>query len=278
MRLAITALFIGSVLVPTSSAKDNSKLFHATLNSDPAKGINFYSIQKEAVLGSQIAEEIEDQSDMLTDPMVTEYVSRLGQNLARYSGTDVRLHVKVIRFSETNAFSVPGGFVFVNTGLILNAENEAELAAIMAHEIAHVVARHGTKQATRGTIVNYATFPLVLMGGWARRDIRVAAGLAASRAMEEEADHLGLEYLYKAGYDPRAFVDFFTRIESLEQKRPVAISKLSSTHPMTHSRITRAQQVIEREMKPQAEYVVDTSEFHQVRQHVAAVHAISLTH
>ncbi len=241
-------------------------------NSDVGKGVNFYSIEKEIALGKQMAEEVEREARMLNDSAVSEYINRLGQNIVRNSDARVPFTIKVIDSDEVNAFALPGGFMFVNTGLVLKADNEAELAGVLAHEIAHVAARHGTKQATRGQLINYASIPLIFMGGWAGYAIRQAASLAIpvgflqfSRGMETQADQLGLAYLYKTGYDPLAFVDFFERIETVEKKKPGVVAKMFSTHPMTADRIKRAQKEIQDDLKPQAEYVLDTSEFHDVR-------------
>jgi len=278
MKFAMLVLLIVCALVPGSLAKDKKNGPDPIGKSDPAKGVNFYSIEKEIALGKELAEDTERQANLLSDSVITEYVNRLGQNLVRNSDAKVPFTIKVIQSEQINGFAFPGGYMFVNTGLILRAENEAELAGVMAHEIAHVAARHGTKQATRGTIMNYATIPLVFMGGWASYAIREAAALAIplgflqfSRAMEREADHLGMAYMYKAGYDPNAFVDFFEKIQSLEKKKPGTVSRIFSTHPMTGSRITRAQQEIQNELRPLAEYVVDTSEFQQVRQRLAVL-------
>src|SRR5208283_3645298 len=168
---------------------------------------------------------------------------------------------------------------FVNSGLILKAESEAELAGVMAHEIAHVAARHGTRQATRGDIAQIATIPLIFMGGWTGYAIRQGASLAIpmgfltfSRAFEKEADYLGLQYMYKAGYDPTAFVDFFEKIESLEKKKPGSISKVFSTHPMTDDRIKASQDEIQKILTPKPEYVVNTSEFNDVKGRLSMLH------
>ncbi len=239
--------------------------------SDPGKGVNFYSIEKEIALGKEMAQEVEREAKLVDDPVITEYVNRLGQNIVRNSDAKVPFTIKVIDSEDVNAFALPGGFMFVNTGLILKADNEAELAGVMAHEIAHVAARHGTKQATREQIINYASIPLIFMGGWAGYAISQAASIAVplgflefSRGMEAQADHLGLEYMYKAGYDPTAFVDFFEKIQTLEKKKPTSVAKVFSTHPMTHDRIKAAQAEIQDDLASRQEYVLDTSEFHDV--------------
>jgi len=241
-------------------------------NSDPGKGVDFYSIEKEIALGKEMAQEVEREAKIVDDPIVSEYVNRLAQNLARNSDAKVPITAKVIDSDEVNAFALPGGFLFVNTGLIRRAGNEAELAGVLAHEIGHIAARHGTKQATRGEIANIATIPLIFLGGWAGYGIQEAASMAIpmgflkfSRAMEAQADHLGIEYMYKAGYDPTAFVDFFERIETMEKRKPGTIAKIFSTHPPTAARIRLAQEEIQDDLKPLPEYVVDTSEFHAVQ-------------
>jgi predicted Zn-dependent protease len=241
-------------------------------NRDIGKGINFYSLEKEIALGKQMAQEVEKQAKVIDDPVIAEYVNRLGQNLVRNSDAKVPFTIKVLDTEDVNAFALPGGFFFVNSGLISQTDNEAELAGVMAHEIAHVAARHGTRQATRGEIANYATLPLIFAGGWAGYAIYQAAGAAIplgflkfSRAFESEADMLGLQYMYKAGYDPNSFVDFFEKMESLEKKKPGTLSKVFSTHPMTDDRIRAAQDNIQQNLKTQPEYVLDTSEFESVK-------------
>jgi predicted Zn-dependent protease len=248
-------------------------------NRDVGKGVNFYSLEKEIALGKQLASEVERQAKIVNDPVIAEYVNRVGQNLVRNSDAKVPFTIKVIDSEEVNAFALPGGFFFVNSGLIMKADNEAELAGVMAHEIGHVAARHGTRQATRGELAQLGMIPLIFMGGWTGYGIYQAASvlvpvtfLKFSRAMESEADLLGLEYMYKAGYDPTAFVDFFEKIETLEKRKPGTMSKVFSTHPMTDDRIRAAQKNIQEYLKAKPEYVVTTSEFNDVKTRLMAMH------
>src|SRR5215472_9788716 len=275
--VAILAAF--SLLPLGAFAGDKKKDPEEIGNRDVGKGVNFYSLEKEIALGKQLAQEVERQAKIIDDPVIAEYVNRVGQNLVRNSDAKVPFTIKVLDSEEVNAFALPGGFFFVNSGLILKADNESELAGVMAHEIAHVAARHGTRQATRGTIINYASLPLIFMGGWTGYALYQAAGLAIplgfltfSRAFESEADMLGLQYMYKTGYDPTAFVDFFEKIETLEKKKPGTMSKVFSTHPLTDDRIAAAQKNIQTMLKERPEYVVTTSEFNDVKARLQAMH------
>ena len=241
-------------------------------------GINFYSLEKEIALGKQMAQEVERHAKIVDDPVISEYVNRVGQNLVRNSDSQVPFTIKMIDSEEINAFALPGGFFFVNSGLMLRAENEAELAGVMAHEIAHVAARHGTKQATRGQIINLASIPLIFMGGWTGYGIRQAAGFAIpmgflrfSRGMESEADLLGLQYMYKTGYDPGAFVDFFEKLQADEKRKPGTLTKIFASHPPTGDRIEKSQGRINELLPARPQYVVTTSEFLDVQSRLAAL-------
>jgi beta-barrel assembly-enhancing protease len=243
-------------------------------NRNVGKGVNFYSLEREIALGKQLAQEVERSSKLIDDPVVTEYVNRVGQNLVRNSDARVPFTIKVIDSDEVNAFALPGGFFYVNSGLILRAEEESELAGVMAHEISHVCARHGTKNATKGEAMQLAMIPLMLLGpgGWAGYGIYEAASLAIpvtylkfSRDAEREADYLGVEYMYKAGYDPNSYVTFFERIQADEKRRPGTIPKVFSTHPPTPDRIENTQKEIARILPNRPEYIVTTSEFDSVK-------------
>src|SRR6202050_2859392 len=228
------ALFLAVALViPASFADDKKNNPDEIGNRDVSKGINFYSIEKEIALGKQLTQEVERQAKIVDDPIIAEYVNRIGQNLVRNSDAKVPFTIKVLDTEEVNAFALPGGFFFVNSGLILKADTEAELAGVMGHEIAHVAARHGTRNATRGELAQIAMIPVMVMsGGWAGYAIYQGAHLAIpmgflafSRANEREADYLGLQYMYKAGYDPTSFVDFFEKIQTLEKRKPGKIGR-----------------------------------------------------
>jgi predicted Zn-dependent protease len=281
VHLRASALTCSALLILSlgAYAKDKKKDPDEIGNRDVGKGVNFYSLEKEIALGKGLANEVERQAKIINDPVISEYVNRVGQNLVRNSDAKVPFTIKVIDSDEVNAFALPGGFFFVNSGLILKADNEAELAGVMAHEIAHVAARHGTRQATRGEIANLATIPLIFMGGWAGYGAYQAASvlvpigfLKFSRAFESEADMLGLEYMYKTGYDPTAFVDFFEKIETLEKRKPGTMSKVFSTHPLTDDRIKAAQKNIQEILKAKPEYVLNTSEFNDVKARLLAMH------
>jgi len=235
--------------------------------------VNWYSMEKEIAMGKQYAMEIERQAKIVDDPIIAEYVNRVGQNLVRNSDVKVPVSIKVLETDEPNAMALPGGFFFVNTGLLKLAQSESEVAGVMGHELAHIAARHATRQMTRAGIVNLATIPMMIFGGgWAMYGIYQATNLLIpitflkfSREFESEADMLGLQYMYKAGYDPNAYVTFFERIQADEKRRPGTIPKFFSTHPPTPERIADAQKEIARILPEKDEYIVTTSEFDSVK-------------
>lgn len=246
--------------------------------ADDHRGINLYSVPQEIALGRRMATEVEKQSRIVDDPVVAEYVNRLGRNLAARANALFPVSVKMIQSDEINAFTLPGGFVYVNSGVMKMADNEAELASVIAHEIGHAAARHATRQATRGQLGRIAAAPLsLLIPGWAGLAARQSASVAApvasshfSRAYETEADLLGVRYLSEAGYDPQASIDMFERIASTERKKPGAVSKLFLSHPPTRDRIAKTQTAIGKLRGEGDGYVLNTSEFETVRTRLIA--------
>lgn len=278
--LALVLVLALPVSLPAHSGKKKPRDNVALIGKRKVgKGLNFYSIEKEIAMGKQLAAAVERQAKIVKDPVVAEYINRLGQNLVRHSDSKIPFTFKVIDSPKINAFSLPGGFCFVNTGLILKADTEAELAGVLAHEIAHVAARHGTRQASREQIASLATIPLVIAtGGLAGYGVQEAASLAIpvafmkfSRGFEREADYLGLQYLYAAGYDPTAFIDFFEKLAVQEKTKPGTVASIFSSHPMTDDRIQAAQKEMQNILPSKPEYVVNTSEFLKVKARLAAL-------
>ncbi len=239
---------------------------------------DWYSLETEIKIGKQYAMQVDNSVKMVTDPVVTEYVNRIGQNLVRNSDAQVPFTIKVIDSDEVNAFALPGGFFYVNSGLILAADEEAELAGVMAHEISHVCARHAMRQMTRANWANIGTIPLIFVGGGIGYAVYEAAGLGLpmtfmkfQRNFEAEADFLGLQYMYKTGYDPQAFISFFEKIQAKEKKKPGTLAKAFASHPQTPDRIEKSQQEIATILPAKAQYIVSTSEFDEVKARLAMI-------
>jgi predicted Zn-dependent protease len=244
-----------------------------------SKGMgNWYGLEHQIAEGKQISMQVETQSKIINDPVISEYINRLGQNLVRNSDSQVPFTIKVIDSDDINAFALPGGFFYVNSGLILAADEEAELAGVMAHEIGHVAACHAARGESRANLAQIMTIPLIFMGGPIGYAAYEGAGLAVpltflhfSRGFEAQADYLGLEYMYKAGYDPQAFISFFEKVQATEKKKPGTISKAFSTHPQTPDRIGKSQQEIATILPAKQEYMVTSSEFDEVKARLAAI-------
>ena len=244
-----------------------------------SKGLgNWYSVEGQVAQGRRYAQEIESQIKLINDPVITEYVNRVGQNLVRNSDAQVPFTIKVIDSDVVNAMALPGGFFYVNSGLILAADEEAEMAGVMAHEIAHVAACHYGREATRMNLLQIASLPAIFMGGAIGYGIYEGMGLGIpltflhfSRGFEAEADYLGIEYMYRAGYDPSAFVSFFEKIQAMEKKKPGTLSKAFDTHPQTPDRIEKSQDEIRKILPAKQQYVVTTSEFDEVKARLAAI-------
>jgi len=257
---------------------DGSKNDVDAIGNRKVGGMDWYSIEKEIRIGKEYAQQLEQSMRMVQDPVVNEYINRIGQNLVRNSDAKVPFTIKVVDDDSVNAFALPGGFFYVNSGLILAADEEAELAGVMAHEIAHVAARHATRGATRAQLANLLSLPLIFVGGGIGYAAREAVGIGLpmtflkfSRGFEAEADYLGLQYMYKAGYDPNAFVAFFEKLEAQEKKKPGTLAKAFSTHPQTPDRIQKSQAEIATILPPRDQYIVTTSEFDQVKARLAAI-------
>ena len=239
---------------------------------------NWYSIERQVADGRRYSQMIESQVKLVNDPVITEYVNRIGQNIVRNSDAQVPFTIKVIDSDVVNAMALPGGFFYVNSGLILAADEEAEMAGVMAHEIAHVSACHYGREMTRAQLLQMASIPLIFIGGAIGYGAYEASGLAIpmtflkfSRTFEAQADYLGVQYMYRAGYDPSAFVSFFEKIQAMEKKKPGTLSKAFDTHPQTPDRIEKTQEEIRKILPSKAEYIVTTSEFDEVKARLASI-------
>jgi predicted Zn-dependent protease len=274
-------------LADSSTAPSKVKVYHdgsikdisaiGNRNVGCGRGVgNWYTLDKQVMMGKQFAQQVEESSKLIRDPVITEYVNRVGQNIVRNSDARVPFTIKVIDSDEVNAFALPGGFFYVNSGLILAASNESELAAVMAHEIGHVAACHAAREQTRGELADIASLPLIFVGGGIGYAAYSVSGFALpatfmkfSRTFEAQADYLGVQYLYKSGYDPESMVNFFEKIEAQEKQKPGFLDKAFASHPMTPERVQASQEEINTLLPPRSEYVVDTSEFQDVKARLA---------
>ena len=238
------------------------------------------SQEKEIGIGKQYATQIDHSAKIISDPVVNEYVNRVAQNVARNSDLTIPLTVKVIDSPEINAFALPGGFLYVNSGLLLSAEEEDQIAGVMAHEIAHVAARHWASQMTKMTLLQYATLPLlftpmsypVYMGVSQAFNFGVPiAFLKFNRGAEGEADYLGIQYMYKAGYDPNSYVAFFGKVMDEERRAPGSVPKIFQDHPPTPDRIIKSQEEIKEILPKRDQYLVSTSEFNDVKSRMQTI-------
>ncbi len=291
-------LFAGSLCFAQSSDKqpadskdkDDDVIFHgAAINDINAIGhrnvgcdrgfANWYSLEKQVAMGREFAQQVDQSSHLITDARVNEYINRLGQNLVRNSDSKLPFTIKVLDDETPNAFTLPGGYMYVNSGAILTAEDESELAGVMAHEIGHVAACHVARQQTRGTLANLASIPLIMVGGpLVGMGVNQVLGLAVpaafmkfSRNFEAQADYLGVQYAYKAGYDPVGMINFFERLEALEKKKKGFITKAYDSHPQTPDRVEKSQHEIEAILPAKEQYIIDTSEFQEIKARLAAI-------
>ncbi len=277
MRPSLIFILTVALLTTSAFAGDDTK----NKKNDPnqigdrevGKCLNFYSVEKEMALGKQLAEEVARQAKIVDDPIVAEFINRLGQNLARNSDAKVPFSFKVVEDDNPNAFAFPGGYIFVHTGLIKIADEEDELAAAMAHEIAHVAARHLTCRATQNQMARIGTIPLgVLLGGLGGYAARQAANaaipmtfLSFSRHDESEADYLGVQYMWAAGYDPNGAISIFEKMELMQRSQPGAIARLLTDHPMDADRIAQTQKEIGAILPSKPDYIVTTSGYKEMR-------------
>jgi predicted Zn-dependent protease len=244
----------------------------------PARAVNFYSVEHEIALGKQLSAELERQVKLADDPILSEYVNRVAQKIARQSDAALPVTVRIVESGDLNAFTLPGGHIYLNSALLKLTESEAELAFILAHEIGHVAARHATKEASRNQLLQVGSVPLMILGGWSGMAVRQLAGtterlgaLKGARGSELEADRLGLDFLDKSGYDPSAAIDMFERIESAERKVPGRLKRLWSDHPITASRIDATQKHLNEISGHREEYVINTSEYEEMRLRAVAL-------
>jgi predicted Zn-dependent protease len=257
------------------SLRDIDAIGNRKVGCDRGLG-NWYSLEKQIEMGRGYAQQVESTTKLVSDPEITEYINRIGQNLVRNSDAQVPFTIKVVDTDDINAFALPGGFFYVDSGLILAADNEAELAGVMAHEIAHVAACHLARENTRGQLMQLASIPLIFVGGGIGYAAQSLASLAIpmgflrfARSFESEADFLGVEYLYRAGYDPQALTSFFEKIKALEKHKPGTLAKTFETHPQTPDRIAKTQDEINTLLPPEPQYKLDTSEFQDVKERLA---------
>jgi predicted Zn-dependent protease len=272
-------------------SKDDESFYHHTgindVNAIGSRNVgcnrglgNWYSLDSQVKMGQEFARQVEASGHLITDPVVNEYVNRLGQNLARNSDTRLPFTIKILDIEEPNAFALPGGFMFVHAGTIILADDESELAGVMAHEIGHVAACHTAREQTRGTLASIAMIPLIMVGGpLISLGTQEVAGLAVpatfmkfSRSFEAQADYLGIQYAYKAGYDPVGMINFFEKLEAeMDKRKWGAMMKIYGDHPQTPDRISKSQHEIATILPPRDQYIVDTSEFEQVKKRLALI-------
>ncbi|QUV77683.1 M48 family metallopeptidase [Chloracidobacterium thermophilum] len=289
--LLITGLLVGSVLPMGVRADDKDKKTNSPVTRklsekenplmigkrDINKGsLNFYSKEKEMAIGAQLAAELDRQLKFVTDPVVVEYINRLGQTIASNSDAKVPFTIKVVDSPEVNAFALPGGYFYVNKGLILAADNEAQVASVMAHEIAHVAARHATEQVSKGQLAQFGMIPLIFVGGVAGVLVANAANILVpltflkfGRNAEFEADMLGAQYAWASGYDPDEFIAFFEKLKA-QQDPKQKIPTVFSTHPPTEERAAKMRQLTAA-FPPRDEYIISSSEFARVKARLGAI-------
>ena len=276
------ALVMAFSVVPSAVAKKKKKDDVEQIGNRKVAHRSLISRQKEIAIGKQYSTEIDRTARLVKDPVVNEYVNRVGQNLVRNSDATIPFTFKVIDNPALNAFALPGGFIYVHSGLLMAAEEEDELAGVLSHEIAHVTARHWASRMTKASIIQMMQIPLMIFTGglsypafygiWNAYGFAVPiAFMSFSRGAETESDYLGLQYMYKAGYDPDAYVSFFGKLLEQNRKNPGSVPKIFASHPPTPDRILKAEDTIERILPKRDRYLVTTSEFDDVKSRLQTV-------
>lgn len=273
-RLQVVALLAMFCLAALPARSGDDKKDVGEIGNRKVAHKSIISEEKEIAIGKQYSTEIERSAKLLSDPVINEYVNRVAQNVARNSDLKIPLTVKVIDDPTINAFALPGGFLFVNTGLLMAAEEEDQVAGVVAHEIAHVAARHWASQMTKSTLLQFAMLPLIFvpmsypvyMGVMQAYMQGVPmAFLKFNRGAEAEADYLGIQYMYKAGYDPNSYVAFFGKVMDEERRMPGSMPSIFMDHPPTGDRIIKSEEEIKQILPQREQYLVSTSEFDDVK-------------
>lgn len=232
------------------------------------------SEKREIELGTQAAAEIEKQQPVLPDKPTRRYVNRLGQALVHKSGrSNIAYQFRVINSPQINAFALPGGFIYVNRGLIEAADNESELVGVLGHEIAHVVARHSAEQIKRAQVAGLGLGVLdLILGRGTRGQVASAAAQMVtagtffkfSRDMEREADRLGAKNVYDTGWEPNGMISFFEKLASLQKRQPNAVATFFSTHPNPSERADNIADLIE-SFPPRRDLRTDSRDFQNIK-------------
>jgi predicted Zn-dependent protease len=230
---------------------------------------NFYSPEREKELGKALSQAVERSSKLLNDPIVAEYIERVAQNVANNSDAHIPVTVRVIDSDVVNAFTLPGGYQYINLGLLLQLHGEAELASLLARGIAHTALRSAAREATKGELMELATVPLILTpAGWS--STIPLTELKIRRQDELDADYFGLQYLYKAGYDPKCFTDFVQRIWGTSSATAKNVPKVLSIFPPLNERLTALQNEIANTLPPRDGAIVSTAEFDVFKERLPA--------
>ena len=245
-------------------------------------GWNLFSAQQDVEIGKEVSLQAEQQLSLLDDRKVDSYLGRLGQKLAsKAPGEKYPYQFKAVNDTSINAFALPGGFLYINRGTIEAAENEAQLAGVIGHEIAHSALRHGTNQMSKATAMQ---LPLALLGSAVGSNsiagllTQVGANFGAqsillkySRDAERQADLVGTQILHDNNYDPRQMVEFFTKLEKESGQSGGRAIEFFSSHPNPQNRITDVTAEVAKMGRRTSIYRNDTAEFREIRKYVRSL-------